>query len=71
MFRCYSPAMKSGKNKNNQQSITQPLIQDLKDRERLNSTKQNPTIGSQPLQPADLYQDAGGGYNTDFTFIQD
>jgi hypothetical protein len=62
--------MKSGKNKNEQTSITQPLIQDLKDRERLNCAKQNPMIGSEVLKPANLYQDAGNGFNVSFIFPQ-
>lgn len=63
--------MKSGKAKNNQAPITQPLIQQLKDRELLDRAKQNPTIGSEPLKAASLYQDPGCGYNTDFTFPQE
>jgi hypothetical protein len=47
------------------------LIQDLIDRARLDTAKENPTVGSQPLPPANLYQDAGGGYNPDFTFPQE
>ncbi len=63
--------MKSGKNKSSQSPIIQPLIQDLLDRERLARAKQTPTNGSAPLDPASLYQDAGSGYNTNFTFPQD
>lgn len=48
-----------------------PLIQDLIDRAQRDSAKQNPTIGSEPLPPASLYQDAGSGYNPDFTFPQE
>jgi hypothetical protein len=62
--------MKSGKSKYEQPSITQPLIQDLKDRELLNCAKQNPMLGSELLKPANLYQDAGSGFNINFTFPQ-
>jgi hypothetical protein len=64
--------MKSGKNKTVQSSsITMPLIQDLIDRAKCDSAKENPSIGSEPLPAASLYQDAGSGYNSDFTFPQD
>jgi hypothetical protein len=62
--------MKSGKNNNEQPSITQPLLQELHDRRALDCAKQNPMIGSAQLQPANLYQDTGNGFNVNFTFPQ-
>ena len=56
--------------------ITKPLLQDLMDRQKADD-KLNATVpvvekspASQPIQPA-LYQDAGSGFNLDFTFPQD
>ena len=51
-------------------SVTQPLLQDLINREKANDKAENPAVTSQPLPPPDLYQDPGGGFNTDFTFPQ-
>ncbi|MGI8959411.1 MAG: hypothetical protein ACR2IV_06585 [Bryobacteraceae bacterium] len=44
----------------------------LIDQHRANSKvpKQNPNVGSQPLKPAELEQDSGGGYNSNNTFLQ-
>jgi hypothetical protein len=63
--------MKSNDRKSD--SITKPLLQDLKDREKADSKINNPdpSVGSKPLPPPDLYQDSGGGYNPDFTFPQE
>lgn len=43
------------------------------DREKANSKVSNPdpSVGSKPLSPPDLYQDPGQGYNQDFTFPQE
>ncbi len=30
----------------------------------------SPSVGEKPLAPPDLYQDDGGGYNSDLTFPQ-
>jgi hypothetical protein len=51
--------------------VIQPLIKDLAGRAKKDSAKNNPTVGSTPLQQPALYQDPGSGYNTDFTFPQD
>jgi len=61
------------KSNDSQASITAPLLKDLMDREKANSKISNPdpSVGSKPLPSPDLYQDAGGGYNQDFTFPQD
>lgn len=54
-------------------SITEPLLKDLMDRDKANSKINNPdpSVGSKPLPPPDLYQDSGAGYNEDLTFPQD
>ena len=52
-------------------SITQPLLKDLIEREKANAKVVAPKVESKPLEPASLYQDAGGGYNPDFTFPQE
>ena len=52
-------------------SITKPLLKELVDREKADSKITNPSVESKPLDPADLYQDSGGGYNRDFTFPQE
>jgi hypothetical protein len=54
-------------------SITKPLLKELVDLEKANSkvVMQQPVVESTPLAPPDLYQDAGGGYNLDFTFPQE
>jgi hypothetical protein len=54
-------------------SITEPLLKELADREKANSKliKNDPSVESKPLDSPDLYQDSGGGYNSDFTFPQE
>jgi hypothetical protein len=63
--------MKSSERKN--ASVTAPILKDLAEREKANSKSidPNPSVGSKPLAPPDLYQDAGGGYNQDSTFPQE
>ena len=53
--------------------ITKPLLKELVDRQKADLKKQTqtPSIGSKPLDPPALFEDAGQGYNTDFTFPQD
>ena len=53
--------------------VTGPLLKDLVNRQKAESklALKEVQVGSAPLLPADLYQDAGGGYNVDFTFPQD
>jgi hypothetical protein len=59
-------------------SITKPLLKGLMDRQKANEkcnpepySDSAPYIGSTPLDPAALYEDAGGGYNLDYTFPQE
>jgi hypothetical protein len=53
-------------------SITKPLLKDLMDQHKANQTiNPEPTIGSTPLQPPALYEDAGEGYNPGDTFPQE
>ncbi len=62
------------KNKFSQQeSITKPLLKDLLKRQKVDAGKALPDVevGSTPLSPSDLFQDAGGGYNRDLTFPQE
>ncbi|HTU48109.1 MAG TPA: hypothetical protein VMF91_23820 [Bryobacteraceae bacterium] len=63
--------MKSNDRQNG--SITEPLLKDLMDRDKANSkiNDSGPSVGSKPLQPPALYEDAGEGYNSDFTFPQE
>ena len=59
------------KSKNRQDtSVTAPLLKEVMECDKANKLK-NPTVESNPLQSADLYQDDGGGYNLDFTFPQE
>jgi hypothetical protein len=51
-------------------SITTPLLQDLMDRVEANSKIQNASLAERP-KPANLYQDAGSGYNSNFVFPQE
>ena len=62
--------MKTNK-KGTEASVATPILQDVIERHKSNSKLQNPTLTETPCEPADLYQDAGGGYNTNFTFPQD
>ncbi|MBV8827704.1 MAG: hypothetical protein JO217_12190 [Acidobacteriaceae bacterium] len=54
-------------------SITKPLLKDLIERDQANARVMltSPVVENQPLAPPDLYQDAGGGYNLDFTYPQE
>jgi hypothetical protein len=54
-------------------SITTPLLKDLVERQKAEYKQLAPnvTIGSTPLPAPDLYQDAGNGYNPNFTFPQE
>jgi len=55
------------------QSVTKPMLKELADREKANlkAQKQITYVGSKPLDPPALYEDAGTGYNADFTFPQE
>ena len=57
---------------NSKESITGPMLKDLMDRQKIESKSKlkEVTVGSDPLPAPDLYQDAGSGYNPDFTFPQ-
>lgn len=63
--------MKSNERK--KASISAPLLKDLVDREKADSkiNHPDPAVGSRPLAPPALYEDAGEGYNPDFTFPQE
>lgn len=58
--------------------VTKPLLKKLTDQHKANlkrqagfkNSKQNPTITSNPLQPAECDQNSGGGYNPDNTYPQ-
>jgi hypothetical protein len=66
---CYILLMQSRKERNG--SVTGPVFKDLLEREKLNRKPAKSNVSEQPSAPADLYQDAGGGYNLDFTFPQE
>jgi hypothetical protein len=53
-------------------SITKPLLKELMDLHLSNSKAASIdlSVKSRPSQPAELDQDAGGGYNADGTFPQ-
>ncbi|MBV9611832.1 MAG: hypothetical protein JO091_05140 [Acidobacteriaceae bacterium] len=51
--------------------VTKPLLKQLVYREKADSKKEDPSVGSKPVPPPNLYQDSGGGYNRDFTFPQE
>ncbi len=61
--------------KGQEASLTQPLLQDLIQRSKVDTKlsfdRMKSTVASTPPPQPDLYQDAGGGYNTDFVFPQD
>ena len=52
--------------------ITKPLIKNLVNSHKadLRKTFKRASVGSTPLAPPDLYQDAGGSYNTRFIYPQ-
>ena len=60
----------------NNAPVTKPLLKQLADqfRARAKDLKKDlnpkPTVESNPLEPAELDQDSGGGYNPDHTFPQ-
>lgn len=68
---CYLAGMKA--NQRNNASVTAPILKDLAEREKAQSKSidPDPSVGSKPLDPPDLYQDPGGGYNQGFTFPQE
>jgi len=61
------------KTKNSKQdSVTAPLLKDLvtADRASQKSNCDNVSIGQKPVDPPALYEDAGEGYNSDYTYPQ-
>jgi hypothetical protein len=52
-------------NKNQTKAVAVPMVKELAKRLKA------PSVDSKPLKPAALYQDAGNGYNGNFTFPQD
>jgi len=63
------------KAKNNSQSssITEPLLEHIKQRDQANFAVNfpKPAVGSTPTTQPDLYQDSGGGYRANFIHPQD
>lgn len=58
---------------NKKSSVTKPLLKDLLASEQANPKFkiEKPAVESAPLDPPNLYQDSGQGYNSDLTFIQE
>lgn len=52
-------------------SITTPLLQDLIERAKVNTKIQKVNTSEMPAEPANLYQDAGSGFNSNFVFPQE
>ena len=52
-------------------SVTKPLLKDLIERSKTTTKFVEPSVSANPLEPSDLYQDAGSGYNADFTIPQE
>jgi hypothetical protein len=62
--------MKADKSKKD--SVIAPLLKDAIERDRANqkANSDNVSIGQKPLDPAASYEDAGDGYNPDYTYPQ-
>ncbi|MBV9157119.1 MAG: hypothetical protein JO097_12725 [Acidobacteriaceae bacterium] len=60
-------------NERPKRSVTKPLLKKVVDLDKANAKniKQIPKVESKPLDPPALYEDAGEGYNPDFTFPQE
>lgn len=58
--------------KSSKEAITGPLLKDLVQRDEANAkiNRENVSVGSKPLPAPAQYEDAGEGYNQDFTFPQ-
>ena len=54
-------------------TVTGPMLSDLVNGHKANQKAllEEPQVESTPLDPPDLYQDAGSGYNADFTLPQE
>jgi hypothetical protein len=61
------------KSKDRKDASVTPILKDLAQREKANSKTIDPhaSVGSKPVAPPALYEDAGEGYNPDFTFPQE
>jgi hypothetical protein len=61
------------KDKNQDSPISGPLLESVTERDKANFALNfpNASVGSKPLDPPDLYQDPGGGYNKNLTYPQD
>ena len=61
------------KNKKQAGTVTGPLLKDLMATHKLErqAVMPNPQVEQTPECQPNLYQDAGGGYNSDFVFPQD
>ncbi len=63
--------------KGKEAGVTQPLLKDLIDRQKmaskiaLDGVFNKTEVASTPLDQPDLYQDPGSGYNVNFVFPQD
>jgi hypothetical protein len=51
-----------------QKKIVQPMIDELKEKQQ--RPKDSDVVGEKPLEPSELDQDSGGGYNPDGTYSQ-
>ena len=51
-----------------QKKIVQPMIDELKEKQQ--KPKDTGVVGEKPLEPSELDQDSGSGYNPDGTFPQ-
>ena len=56
--------------KTEEPKIVQPMIDELRKTQKPRDSPADP-IGERPLQPSELDQDSGGGYNPDGTYPQD
>ena len=56
-----------------EQPIAKPLVKEVIQRQKADFRRlaRIASVGSTPLPPPDLYQDAGGGYNRTFIFPQE
>lgn len=70
-IQCYRAGMKSCNRL--QAPVIKPILKELDKRHKADLKKQTqtPSIGKKPLDPPALYEDAGEGYNANFTFPQD
>ena len=62
----------SKQKKGQKPGFTTPLLQDLVERAKSDFQIHNASLAQKPAEePADLYQDAGGGYNRNYVFPQE